>query len=201
MCGLQARPRGPGPDHAQQPVLRADYWPAARDAMHMGVEPGGPFLDFGRHPGLVRHGRLRYLTCPDEYRRMSGRCAQVSSARFLAVPALPVGRVDRHAGPALPRPAPHREPARGPERRRAPGPDGQDGARQRPGRNDLPALSAWELGNHAYWRTRAGVGKDTQGIGRRAQPGTLGQAMASVFGSGNRRLPGHHRHDTPLSLG
>ena len=49
------------------------------------------------------------------------------------------GRVDRHAGPALPRPAPHREPVRGPQRRQAPGPDGPDGARQRTSRDDLPA--------------------------------------------------------------
>jgi Phage integrase, N-terminal SAM-like domain len=49
------------------------------------------------------------------------------------------GRLDRHARPARPRPPPHRKPVRCLQRRQASGPDGQDGARQRPGRDDLPA--------------------------------------------------------------
>jgi integrase len=49
------------------------------------------------------------------------------------------GRVHRHAGAALPRPPAHRQPVRGPQRRRAQGPDGPHGPRQRARRDDLPA--------------------------------------------------------------
>ena len=43
ICGLQARPCGPGPDLAKQPVLRTGYWPAARGGIYTGIEPDDDF--------------------------------------------------------------------------------------------------------------------------------------------------------------
>lgn len=52
------------------------------------------------------------------------------------------GRVDRHDRPAFPRSSSHQEPVRRPQRRRASGPDGPHGSRQRTGRDDPPEHEA-----------------------------------------------------------